>query len=98
MTATASQVKTMATPLACPNVLYKPIPGQSSRRLPIQPPSSDANSERQARLRGFLISSNHQEFWRLLPVMRTQFFAAVTTWIAQKETPIGFSTGGSLVA
>jgi len=30
--------------------------------------------------------------------MRTQFFAAVPTWFAQMETPIGFTTGGSLVA
>jgi len=47
---------------------------------------------------GFLISWNHQEFWRLLPVMRTQFLAAVPTWFSQMETPIGFTTGGSLVA
>jgi len=30
--------------------------------------------------------------------MRTQFFAAVPTWFAQMESPIGFTTGGSLVA
>jgi len=30
--------------------------------------------------------------------MRTQFFAAVPTEFAQMETPIKFTTGGSLVA
>jgi len=30
--------------------------------------------------------------------MRTLFFAAVLTWLAQMDTPIGFTTGGSLVA
>ena len=30
--------------------------------------------------------------------MRTQFFAAVPAWIAQMETLIGFTTGGSFVA
>ena len=30
--------------------------------------------------------------------MRTQFFAAVPTWFFQMEPPIGFTTGGSLVA
>ena len=30
--------------------------------------------------------------------MRTQFFAAVPTWFAKMVTPIGFTTGGSLVA
>jgi len=31
-------------------------------------------------------------------MMRTQFFAAVTTWFAQMETPTGFTSGGFLVA
>jgi len=44
-----------------------------------------------------VIRWNHQECWRLPPV-RTQFFAAVTTWFFQMETPIEFTTGGSLVA
>jgi len=30
--------------------------------------------------------------------MRTQFFAPVPTWFFQMEPPIGFTTGGSLVA
>ena len=68
------------------------------RRLPILPPSSHANYEQRARRRGFLISWNHQELWSLPPVMRTQFVAAVPTWFSQMETPIGFTTGGSLVA
>ena len=59
-----------------------PIPGPYLRKLPIMPPSSHANSEQRARRRGFLISWNYQEFSRLPPVMRTQFFAAVPTWSA----------------
>ena len=39
-----------------------------------------------------------QEIWRLPPVMRTEFFAAVPTWFAQMGTPIGFTTGGPFVA
>jgi len=31
-------------------------------------------------------------------VIRTQFFAAVPTWFARVETPIGFTNGGSFVA
>jgi len=98
LAATVSRVKALATPPAYPNLVYMPIPGPYLRRLPILPPSSHANSEQRARRRGFLISWNHQEFWRLPLVMRTQFFAAVPTWFGQMETPIGFTTGGSLVA
>ena len=93
-----SRFKALAAPPAYPNLLYMPIPGPYWRRLPIMPPSSHANSEKRARRRGFLISWNHQEVWRLPPVMRTQFFAAVLTWFAQMETPTGFTAGGSLVA
>jgi len=93
-----SRVKALAAPPAYPNLLYMQIPGPYLRQLPIMPPSSHANSEQLARRRGFLISRNHQEFWRLPPVMRTQFFAAVPTLFAQMETPIGFTTGGYLVA
>jgi len=32
------------------------------------------------------------------PVMRTQLFTSVPTWLAQMKTPIGFATGGFLVA
>jgi len=95
---TVSWVKALAAPPAYPNLLYMPIPGPYLRRLPIMPPSSQANSEQRARRRGFLISWNHHEFLRLRPVMRSHIFAAVPTWFAQMETPIGFTTGGSLVA
>jgi len=98
LAATVSRVKALAAPPAYLNLLYMPIPGPYLRKLPITPPSCHSNSEQRARRRGFLISWNQQEFWRLPSVMRTQFFAAVTTWFAQMETPIGFTTGGSLVA
>jgi len=98
LAATEARVKALAAPPAYPNLLYMPIPGPYLRKLPIMPPSSHSNSKQRARRRGFLISWNHQEFWRLPPVMRTQFFAAVPTWFAQMETPVGFTTGGSLVA
>jgi len=91
-----SRAKALAAPPAYPNLLYMPIPGPYLRKLPIMPPSSHANSEQRARRRGFMISWNHQAFWRLPPVMRTQFFTAVPSWFAQMETPIGFTTGGSL--
>jgi len=93
-----SRVKALAAPPAYLNWLKIPIPGPYLRRLPILPPASHAYSEQRARRRGFLISRNHQEFWRLPPVMRTQLLAAVPTWFCQMETPIGFTTGGSLVA
>jgi len=95
LSATVSRVRALAAPPAYPNLLYMQIPGPYLRKLPIMPPSSHANSEQRARRRGFLISWNHREFWRLLPVMRTQFFAAVPTWFAHMETPIGFTFGGS---
>jgi len=98
LSATVSRVKALAAPLAYQNLLYMPIPGPYLQQLPIMPPSSHATSEQRARRRGFLISWNHKEIWRLPPVMRTEFFAAVLTWFAQMETPIGFTTGGSLVA
>ena len=98
LSATVSRVKAFAAPSAYPNLLYMPIPGPYLRKLPIMPPSSHAHSEQRARRRGFLISWNHQAFWRLPPVMRTQIFAAVPTWFAHMSTPIGFTTGGSLVA
>jgi len=98
LAATVSRVKALAAPPAYPNLFYMPIPGPYLRKLPIMPPSSHSNSEQRARRRSLLISWNHQEFWCLPPVMRTQFFAAVPTWFAQMETPIGFTTGGSLVA
>jgi len=98
LAATENRVKALAALPAYPNSLYMPIPGPYLRRLPILPPSSHANYEQRARRRGFLISWNHQEFWRLPPVMCTQFVAAVPTWFSQMETPIGFTTGGSLVA
>ena len=98
LSATVSRVKALAAPPAYPNLLYMPTSGPYLRKLPIMPLSSHANSEQRARRRGFLISWNRQEFWRLPPVMRTQFFAAVPTWLAQMETQIGFTTGGSLVA
>ena len=82
LAATVSRVKAFAAPPAYPNLLYMPIPGPYLRKLPIMPPSSHANSEQRALRRGFLISWNHQEFWRLPPVMRTQFFAGVPTWFA----------------
>ena len=95
--ATVSRVKNLAAPPAYPNLLYMPIPGPYLHKLPIMPPSSHANSEQRARRRGFLISWNHQEFWRIPQKTRTQFFAAVPAWFAQMHTPIGFTTGGSLV-
>jgi len=98
LSATVSRVKALAVPPAYPNLLHMPIPVPYLRKLPSMPPSSHANSEQRARRRGFLISWNQQEFWRLPPVMRTQFFAAAPTWLSQMETPIGFTTGGSLVA
>jgi len=98
LAATVSRMKALAAPPAYPNLLHMPIPGPYLRKLPIIPPSSHANSEQRARRRGFLISWNHQEFWHLPPVMRTQSFASVPTWLAQMETPIGFTTVGSLVA
>jgi len=98
LAATVSRVKALAAPSAYPNLLYMPIPGPYLRKLPIMPPLSQANSDERARRRGFLISWNLQEVWRLPPVMRTQFCAAVPTWFAQIETPIGLKTGGSLVA
>jgi len=98
LVATVYRVKAFAARQAYPNLLYMPIPGPYLLRLPSTPPSSHANSEQRARRRCFLFSWNHQEFWRLAPVMRTQFFPAVPTWFAQMETPIGFITGGSLVA
>jgi len=79
LSATVSRVKALASPPAQPNLLYMPIPGPYLRKLPIMPTSSHANSEQRASRRGFLISWNHQEFWRLPPVMRTQFFAAMPT-------------------
>jgi len=88
----------MAASPAYSNFVYMPIPSQYVRRLPILPPSSHANSDKRARRRGFLISWNYQDFWRLPPVTRPQFFAAVPKWFAQMETPIRFSTGGSLAA
>jgi len=98
LSTTVSPVKALAAPPAYPNLLYMPIPGPYLLKMPIMPPSSYANSKKRALRRGFLIIWNHQEFWRLPPVMRTQFFAAVPTWLAQMETSIGFTTGGSLVA
>jgi len=98
LSATVSRVKASAAPLAYHNLLYMPIPGPYLRQLPIMPPSSHATSEQRARRRGFLISWNHKEIWRLPPLMRTEFVAAVPTLFAQMETPIGFTTGGSLVA
>jgi len=98
LAALVSPVKVLAAPPAYPNLLYMPIPGPYLRRLPIMPPSSHDNSEKRARRRGVLISWNHPKFWRFPPVMRTQFFAAMPTWFAQMETPIGFPTGSSLVA
>jgi len=98
LSVTVSRVKALAAPPAHPNLLSMPIPGPYLRQLPIMPPSSHANSEQRARRWGFLISWNHQVFWRLPPVMRTQFFAAVRTWFAQMETPIKFTSGGSLEA
>jgi len=98
LAATVSRDKALASPPAFPNLLYMPIPGPYLRRLLILPPSSHSNSELRARRRGFLIIWNHQEFWRLPPVMRTQFFAEVPTWFSQIETPIEFSTGDSFVA
>jgi len=95
---TVSRVRALAAPAAYPILLYMPIPGPYLRELPTMPPSSHANSEQRARRRGFLISWNHQEFWRLPPVMRTQFFAAAPTWFAQMESSSAFTTGGSLVA
>jgi len=92
LAATVSLFKAMAAPPA-----YMPIPGPYLRRLPILPPSSHANSEQRARHRGFLIRWK-LKFCRLPPVMRTQFFAAVTTWFSQMETPIEFTARGSLVA
>jgi len=64
----------------------------------MMPLSTNANSEQRVRRRSFLISWNHQGFWRLSPVMRTQFFAAVPSWFAQMKIPIGFTTGRSFVA
>jgi len=93
LAATVSRVKGLAATPACPNFLYMPIPGPYVLRLPILPPSSHANSEQRARW-GFLISWNHQEFWRLPPVMRTQSFAAVPTRFSQMETPRVVTTGG----
>jgi len=98
LAATVSRVKALASPPAYPNLLYMPVLGPYFRKLPIMPPSSHSNSEQRARHRGFLISRNHQEVWRLPPVMRTQFFPAVPTWFAQMETPIGFTTRSSFVA
>ena len=97
LAATVSRFRAMNAPLAYPNVFYMPIPDPYMRRLPILLPSSHENSEQRARRQGFLISWNHQEFWRLPPVIRTQFFSAVPTWFAQMETPIGCTTEGSLV-
>jgi len=93
-----SRVTDLAAPLANPDLLYMPIQGPYLRKLPIMPPSFHSNSEQRARRRGFLINWNHQEFRRLPPVMHTQFFSAVPTWFSQMENPIGFNTGGSLVA
>jgi len=97
LSAKVSRVKALAAPTAYLNLLYMPILGPSLRKLPIMPPSCHSHSEQRARRRGLLISWNHQEFWRLPPVMRTQFFTAVPTWFDQMETPKGFTTGGSLV-
>jgi len=96
LSATVSWVNAFAAPPAYPNLLFMPIPGPNLRKLPIMPSLSHANSEQRARRRGFLISWNHRVSWRHPPVMRTQFFAAVPTLFAQMETPIGFTTGGSL--
>ena len=82
LAATVSRVKALTAPPAYCNLLYMPIPRSYLRRLPIMPPLSHANSEQRARRRGFLISGNHQEFWCLLPLMRTQLFAAVPTWLS----------------
>jgi len=82
LAATVSRLKALAAPPEYPDLIYMPIPGPYLRKLPIMPPSSHANSEQRARRRGFLISWNYQEFSRLPPVMRTQFFAAVPTWSA----------------
>ena len=71
LAATVSRVKALAAPPAYPNLLYMPIPGAYLRKLPIMLPSSHANSAQRARFRGFLISWNHQAFWRLPPGMRT---------------------------
>ena len=98
LSAIVSRVKASAAPPAYRNLLYMPRPGPYLRKLPIMPPSFHASSEQRARRSDFLISWNHQEFWRPPPVMRTQFLAAVPSWFAQMETPIGFTTGGSLVA
>jgi len=98
LAATESRVKAMASLPAYPNVLYVSIAGTYLRRLPILPLSSHANSERRARRRGFFISWNHQQIWLFPPVTRPQIFAAVRTCFVQMETPIGFTTGGSLVA
>ena len=98
LAAEVSRVKALAAPPAYPNLLYMPIPGPYLRKLPIMPPSSYSKPEQRARRRGFLISWNHRESWRLPPVMRTQLSTAVPTWFAKMETPMGFTTGGSLVA
>ena len=98
LAATVSRFKALAAPPAYPNVLYMPILGPYVHWLPIPPPFYHANTEPRARLRGFLISWKDQEFWLLPPVMRTQPLAAVPTWFAQMEAPIGITTGGSLVA
>ena len=69
LAATVSRVTSTDMPPAYPNVLYMQIPGPYVRRLPILPPSSQANSKQRARRRGFLIIWNHQEFWRSPPVV-----------------------------
>jgi len=98
LAASVSRFRAMATLPEYPNLLYIPVPDPYLRRLPILTPSYHANSEQRARRRGFLMGLNHQEFWSRPPVTRPQFFAAVPTWFAQMETPIGFITGVSLMA
>ncbi|OSX70585.1 hypothetical protein BU14_0716s0001 [Porphyra umbilicalis] len=95
---TVTKVTAMATPPPFPHLLYMPIPGPYLRLLPIFAASTHANSEGRARRRGYLISWNHQKFWRMSMSARGQFFASVPSCVWAMEILMGFTTGGTLVA
>lgn len=77
-----------------PDVRFSAIKGPWLRQLPILPATSASESESRARKRGFLISSCHQDVWKLTWTDRRRFFPPTPVWLQYLELPSGLSTGG----